>query len=130
MTSSNLRDRLIAGLEALGYVRPRTPRSQRFIMYERGDGRYWYIGSRGALRIGKNARDSMPAPKATQYYVLTAPQVRPVVFQLLSINPPTEGADLAAIANILTTYPALAGIPARTILNHIREWVRQSAPTA
>jgi hypothetical protein len=122
MSRVTLREALIAGLEALGYQRPRRPRSQRFETFERGDGRYWFIGSRGAFRIGRNVRDSMPVPKTLQYYVLTAPQVRPVVFQLLDREPPSKGANLEAIAVGLALHSALVGVPARTILNHVNAW--------
>jgi hypothetical protein len=122
--SVTLREQLITGLETLGYARARRT-SSRFEMFERGDGRFWMVGKNGALRIGNKIATSMPAPKATRYYVLTAPQLRPAVFELLDRDPPPEGVDLVAVSAKLAEAPALAGIPARTILNHVRDWIER-----
>jgi hypothetical protein len=125
MSRVTLREQLIAGLEALGHQRPRRPASTRFVVFDRGDGRYWFVGISGALRTGRTLRASMPAPARVREYVLTAPQVRPVVFGLLDRAPPEPGAKLEAVAVDLATKPTLAGVSVRTILNHVSAWAKQ-----
>ena len=125
MSHVTLREQLIAGLEALGYKRPQK-RLRNFDVFDRGDGRFWFVNSRGDFRTGKSARLSVPVPRAMHYYVLTAPQIRPIVFQLLDREPPKTGTDLTVAAIGLAHHSALAGIPARTILNHVNAWAKSN----
>jgi hypothetical protein len=62
-----IRDKLFAGLEALGYQRDHSARTSKYVVMARSDqpGVSYYIGWSGALRRGRTAGTSTPImPKA------------------------------------------------------------------
>lgn len=57
--AKTLRERLIIGLTAIGETQV-TARTQKYVVFTRKEGGYYYIGTHGALRFGTAASKSIP----------------------------------------------------------------------
>lgn len=66
-------DRLIAGLEALGYKQ--LPKKNKYTMFQNSTGHVFFVGKNGALRIASraNAAASNPCSDTFRKKVLDAP---------------------------------------------------------
>lgn len=121
------REYIIAGLECLGYKRVHRgsmrPDQMRHLIFEADGGRHWYVG-RKALRLGYKLASAVPVSRETRYWIVTAPEMRPVVFDLLNRKQPGQ-ADPVSIACEIAQMPTLVGYPMYAILNHVKAWQRE-----
>ena len=61
--AKTLQERFIEALKAKGETLVK--RTHKKIVYSRAEGGYWYLGSRGSIRIGRNLATSIPASPET-----------------------------------------------------------------
>lgn len=66
-------DRLIAGLEAMGLKA--LPKKNKYTMFQRADGRTYFVGKNGALRVANrpSVTASLPCNDKFRQKVLDAP---------------------------------------------------------
>lgn len=125
------REHVVAGLEFLGFKRVRRGSTRadqmRHLIFEADGGRHWYVGRR-ALRLGFKLAGSQPVSTETRYWIITAPEMRPVVFALLDSKQPPGGANPVDITREIAQMPTLVGYPAYAILNHVKAWQRKTDP--
>lgn len=57
MSAPTYEERLVAGLTALGYPEAKSS-SSKFRAFKRVDGRFYFVGRAGALRVGRVVSDS------------------------------------------------------------------------
>jgi hypothetical protein len=92
-TPTTIREKMIAGLQAMGFEKVHT-HVVKYEVFSHGD-KNWYVGNNGALRIGRTVGESHPAGPITKNLILTAPVVRPLVLSWLDENKrdinPSEG---------------------------------------
>jgi hypothetical protein len=125
-TPTTIREKMIAGLQAMGFEKVHG-RTSKYEVFFHGD-KNWYVGVSGALRIGKNATDSISAGPIIRDLVLTAPTVRPLVRGWLDANQkdiiPAEGHGML-VEKVLQAHPELTEISPRIVASHIKTWLKE-----
>lgn len=58
-----LKEKIIRALELEGETRVTTTRVSRYAVYSRKEGGYYYVGSKGELRVGHTSSVSIPYDK-------------------------------------------------------------------
>jgi hypothetical protein len=125
-TPTTIREKMIAGLQAMEFEKVQA-RSSKYEVFCHGD-KNWYVGVSGALRIGKNATDSISTSPIIKELILTAPTVRPVVRGWLDANQkniiPAEGHGIL-VERVLQAHPDLTEISPRIVASHIKTWLKE-----
>jgi hypothetical protein len=125
-TPTTIREKMIAGLQAMGFEKMQA-RTSKYEVFCHGD-KNWYVGANGALRIGGNATTSHTAGPITKELILTAPTVRPLVRSWLDANHkdiiPAEGHGIL-VERVLQAHPELTEISPRIVASHIKTWLKE-----
>jgi hypothetical protein len=125
-TPTTIREKMIAGLQAMGFEKVHA-RTSKYEVFSHGD-KNWYVGANGALRIGKNATDSISTSPIIKELILTAPTVRPLVRGWLNANQkdiaPAEGHGIL-VEKVLQAHPDLTEVSPRIVASHIKTWLKE-----
>jgi hypothetical protein len=128
-TPTTIREKMIAGLQAMGFEKVHA-RTSKYEVFSHGD-KNWYVGANGALRIGGNITTSHTAGPITKVLILTAPTVRPLVRSWLDANQkniiPAEGYGIL-VEKVLQAHPELielTEISPRIVAIHAKTWLKE-----
>jgi hypothetical protein len=125
-TPTTIREKMIAGLQAMEFEKVQA-RTSKYEVFCHGD-KNWYVGVNGALRIGKNATDSLSAGPVTKELILTAPTVRPLVRSWLNANQkdiiPAKGHGIL-VEKVLQAHPDLTEVRPLIVASHIKTWLKE-----
>jgi hypothetical protein len=125
-TPTTIREKMIAGLQALGFEKVQT-RASKYDVFSHGQ-QNWYVGANGALRIGETVATAHAAGVTTKDLVITAPVVRPIVRSWLDTNQqnivPADGVDFL-VQKMLQENPVLTEVNSRVVSSHVKTWLKE-----
>lgn len=76
MAKQTLQQRFISSLEAVGYTRVMNAKSRKYIVMHRAqEPGFYYVGSSGALRVGRSVSESHPVSDGVKRELLGASAV-------------------------------------------------------